>query len=751
MDQAPLPGTSPLAPSEDSSVEMVAGIKKYLLRTRDRHLEERSRFWSALRARGAGTEALLEPRRAELRQILGVRDPRAPSRIEVVRPAGEGRPLAEMRGVAIDEARWSVFDDLSGRGLLLTPPGRARGWVILLPDADQTPDELAGLTPRADAARAPALRLARRGFRVLIPQPVNRDCTYSGIPGLRMTNQPHREYIYRAAYETGRHIIGLELQTLFAAVNAIEQAVPDDAIGVWGYGEGGLLALYGAALDPRLKATAVSGYFGPREELWREPIYRNVWSLLNSFGDAEAALLSAPRRLIVEASAGPTVAGPPVVAGRSGGAPGVLAPQSVESVEQEWRRARTLRETATGEADQLLLVKPPGGAPWSDEAFDHFVSALGASGVEPPQEFVAPAIARESLPEERHRLVFREMLAVTQRWMRESPAERERLWAGVRRSDPEQWARETVRLRDQFHSKVIGSLPELAGIGTVRSHALFETAAVRAFRVRIPVIEEIFADGILLLPRSIKPGERRPVVVCQHGLEGRPDDLAHPDTNNPSYNQYGLRLAEQGYIVFAPQNPYRGGDRFRELQRIANPLGLSLFSVIVRQHEQILRWLAAQPSVDPARIGFYGLSYGGKTAMRVPAILPGYALSICSADFNEWIWKNVRSDSRYSYLLTGEYEMPEWNLANTFNYAEMSWLIAPRPFMVERGHHDGVAPDEWVAYEYARTRRLYVDLGIGDRSRIEFFNGPHTIHGVGTFDFLREHLGAGLPGAAGPR
>ena len=70
----------------------------------------------------------------------------------------------------------------------------------------------------------------------------------------------------------------------------------------------------------------------------------------------------------------------------------------------------------------------------------------------------------------------------------------------------------------------------------------------------------------------------------------------------------------------------------------------------------------------------------------------------------------------------------------------MVWLIAPRPFMVERGHHDTVAPDEWVAYEYAKVRRHYVQLGIGDRTEIEFFNGGHEIHGVGTFQFLQKHL-----------
>ena len=71
----------------------------------------------------------------------------------------------------------------------------------------------------------------------------------------------------------------------------------------------------------------------------------------------------------------------------------------------------------------------------------------------------------------------------------------------------------------------------------------------------------------------------------------------------------------------------------------------------------------------------------------------------------------------------------------------MAALIAPRPFMVERGHFDGVAPDETVAYEFAKVSYLYdAKLGIGDRCAIEFFVGPHTINGKGTFAFLREHL-----------
>ena len=52
----------------------------------------------------------------------------------------------------------------------------------------------------------------------------------------------------------------------------------------------------------------------------------------------------------------------------------------------------------------------------------------------------------------------------------------------------------------------------------------------------------------------------------------------------------------------------------------------------------------------------------------------------------------------------------------------------------------GVGIDEWVAYEYAKVRRLYDKLKIPHLTEIEYFDGPHTIHGVGTFKFLHRHL-----------
>jgi hypothetical protein len=47
-----------------------------------------------------------------------------------------------------------------------------------------------------------------------------------GNPRLHLTNEPHRELIYRMSYQMGRHIIGYEVQKVLAAVDWFERKSP---------------------------------------------------------------------------------------------------------------------------------------------------------------------------------------------------------------------------------------------------------------------------------------------------------------------------------------------------------------------------------------------------------------------------------------------------------------------------------------------------------------------------------------------
>jgi dienelactone hydrolase len=735
--QQPLPGSAQLTAEGDLAMKMLEGMDAYLAREGIACREKRAEKWQRDFSSHEAYVESIEPNRERFKALIGAVDERVPAEMEYIATVDAPPLLAETDAYKIFEVRWPVMDGVHGEGLLIEPVGKARANVVALPDCDTTPEALVGLAPGVAPESQFARRLAESGCRVIVPALIDRRDDFSSNPATRATNQPHREFVNRHAFEMGRHIIGYEVQKVLAAADWLDTR-GDLPLGVMGYGEGGLIAFYAAAVDTRIDAACVSGYFQPREGLWSEPIYRNVWALLTEFGDAEIASLVAPRALIVEAADQPEVTGPPPERDRHhGGAPGVIDTPRLDAVIAECVRVESLIGQLAP-LPKLTLIESPSrkyGDPQTLSAFQKTL-AIAATQTQPAM----PGAVR--LPDSNARMKRQvgELVEHTQRLMRESPRRRAEFWERADATSLETWQATTQWYRDYFHKEIIGQLPPASLPANPRTRLVYDEPEFNGYEVMLDVHPDVFAYGILLVPKDLKEGERRPVVVCQHGLEGRPQLVADPNADPQYYNRFGAQLAKRGYIVYAPQNPYIHGNVFRQFQRKANPLKLSFFSFIVRQHERTLEWLASLPFVQPDKIAFYGLSYGGKTAMRVPAILPGYCLSICSGDFNEWIWKIVDTTAPFGYPYTHEYEILEWNMGNTFNYAELSWLIMPRPFMVERGHSDGVGIDEWVAYEYARTKRQYDLFNIGDKTEIEYFNGPHEIHGVGTFAFLDKWL-----------
>ena len=753
-----LPGTAPLDLATPLDVAMVRGINRFaeeeLALSRDR----RRRHWQPDFSGAAAYERSIAPNRERFTNLIGVSDSR--------RPAGRKATYEAIQGDANDFPpahleSLPTFEGVNADYQLVVP--RGGGEVIVIPDADWAPEHLTGAIPGLRPEEQVVRRLAAMDIATRTLRIANRSSEFSGRPGIRFTNQSHREYLYRPAFELGRHIIGYEVQKILRAVDEIE---PGHPVIVWGIGEGGLLAMYAAAIDPRIEMCIVSGYFQEREGVWQEPIDRNVWRLLDEFGDAEIASLIAPRRLIIEDCVIPTVEGPPkATRERAGAAPGMIVTPLRESVEREYQRARQTYERL-GAADRIHLEY---SGSWKDGrcGTSYTMEAIGAMFPDRRRELEVKfsrldGDAGQVALYDRQRELVEEFRRHTQRLLHASAKERDKLWANADRTSLAAWEKSAEAFRDMVYDDMIGRIPYALIPPNARSRRVIDEpthvgyeVVLDVFKSEAPGSEPVIAGGILLVPKNLKPGEKRPCVVCQHGLEGTPMDTITTDPKSPGYGPYkgfSTQLVQRGFIVYAPQNPYRGKDEFRVIQRKSNPLGRSLFSYIIPQHQQTLNWLATLPYIDADRIGFYGLSYGGKTAMRVPPLLPprpatadepavpGYCLSICSADFNEWILKNASTEDRYSYVFTNEYEIFEWNMGHIANYAELASLMTPRPFMVERGHDDGVAPDEWVAWEFAKVKRHYDKLGIGDRTEMEVFNGPHTINGKGTFDFLHRHL-----------
>ncbi len=729
----PLSGTELLKIEGDISRQLVEANDEFLDRQIAATTDTRWEKWEPGRFDP-------EERRERLGRLLGMnRDDRvADSRLEYFSKDKSPRAVAE--GLSIYHVRWQALDGIEGEGLLLEGESEDRPMVadvIAIPDADQTPEEIAGLEKNGETTPF-ALLLAQAGCRVLVPAISNRDENE-----YLMTN---REWLHRPAFELGRHLLGYELAMVLAGAEALKNE--DRPLGVIGWGEGGLLALYAGALEVRFDGVATSGYFGPREGLWREPAEHNIFGLLETFGDAEIASLIAPRSLVVESGDYPEFTFRPGDAeglerlderAQKRGKPGQFTKHSTSAVKAELAKLSEITNSNWNprhiESDQAI----------SPATLETFASSLGLRGFDPEARPVPFKKVYPATTDDRKTRMTRQIDRFTQRALVNASKERTEFFSNLDTTSLEAYEKSVEPYREIFRTEVIGDFEIPLKAPLPRSRPFQEGPKTISYEVVLDVFEDVFAYGILTLPKDFdtSSGEKRPVVVCQHGLEGTPQQVIGEEKYN-AYKAFATRLAERGFITFAPQNGYKYFDHFRMQQFKAQSIGKTLFSIIVPQHHQITDWLASQPFVDENRIAFYGLSYGGKSAMRIPPLVDRYCLSICSADFNDWVWKNAATDPeslRYSYANKGEYEIFEWNLGGTFNYAEMAALICPRPFMVERGHFDGVGPDERVALEFAKVRNLYqARLGIGERCEIEWFPGPHTINAEGTFRFLHEQL-----------
>lgn len=755
------PGTQPLLWSETEHADMADRLMDGAHRFAERKIAEaasrRARHWHRDFSEGIDTyEASIEPNRTELKRLVGVVDERSVI-LEQFGHNQDSSLVAETDVFRIRQVRWQSVKDVWCEGLWVEPKQTPTGYVVVVPDADQSPEQLVGLRDGIEPRSRTARQLAERGFMILIPTLVNRqkvDSNALAIPDaarrrLARADQTHREWLYRQSYHMGRHIIGYEVQHVLAAVDWLRQSGgPRSSVGVAGYCEGGLIALYAAAVDKGIDAALVSGYFDWREETWKEPVYRNIWSQLDQFGDAEVAGLIAPRGLVIEHSPTPTIQGHK----------GQIQTPVFKNVRKEYDRLETLipasfqsRELVSGQAGEPI-------GPGSAKALQEFVALLGVTEM----HFEDVRSARDILadrrtlfdPTARHLRQLQQIENHVQRLVRNSVRVREAFYS--HKIMPEigvaKWSTVTTHptfpvnnfaeasrpFRALFTEQVMGRFDEPLLSANPRSRLRYKHELWTGYEVVLDVFEELVAWGVLLIPKDLRPGERRPVVVTQHGRNGLPENLIVKD--NTAYRRVAARLVEQGYIVFVPHNLYRTESRYRSLNRKANTVGVSLYSFLVHQHDQILRWLNTLDFVDEKRIAFYGNSFGGETALRVPPVLEGYALSICASFFNQWTRKVAGANDEFSFMFSDEWETPVFNAGHTFDHAEMVYLMIPRPFMVERGHHDHVAHDRWVAHEYAKVRRVYAMLGIPEKTEIEFFQGGHGMRQEGSFQFLSKHL-----------
>ena len=274
-------------------------------------------------------------------------------------------------------------------------------------------------------------------------------------------------------------------------------------------------------------------------------------------------------------------------------------------------KEKPVRRCRPGEAARVLAGllpagdrQPPEGAavaaPWSE-----------AEALAPGELYLEVLTSKVALLERMHRAARQRRLA--------------------RRTGPRAEAERRSEIERDFGAVTGPPLPRSENLNP-RTSRVALPGPFDAYQVLIETVPGVDTAGYLLIPHGRKP---LPAVICQHGLLGRPDDLVGL-SDEWIYYRLARVLAEKEYVVYVPfMNWGWGGTPARDkLAKHAYALGITPNRFEIAQVHAIVDFLQTRPEVDPDRIAFYGLSYGGHASLWLGAAEPRLAAVVTAGHFN---------------------------------------------------------------------------------------------------------------------
>lgn len=322
-----------------------------------------------------------------------------------------------------------------------------------------------------------------------------------------------------------------------------------------------------------------------------------------------------------------------------------------------------------------------------------------------------------------------------------------------------QWKQSTLR-------KVLATLGDFPSRVPLNPKLIaeFEHDGLLKQRWMIDVGPHISATFLINRPAGIKPGEKRPAILCWHGHGLFGKDVVMGDESSPEkresikqYNyNYGHQMARAGFVTYAidwmgcgDRNDSRkpnhlNQDRARDWCNLyylhATMLGMTSISINVTHGMAATDFACAFPFVDKTKLGVMGLSGGGTmttwTALcdrRMKA-----AEIICYSDL--WACFGIR-DINYCGMQVAP------GLYKLVDLPDLQGLIAPMPLLIDIGAYDTCFLIDGAMACFRQLKRIYRAAGAADRLVLDLFPGEHSWGGHKSEDFFKRYLKATTRGS----
>jgi len=261
----------------------------------------------------------------------------------------------------------------------------------------------------------------------------------------------------------------------------------------------------------------------------------------------------------------------------------------------------------------------------------------------------------------------------------------------------------------------------------------------------------------LLVPKGAKEKkEKYPAVLALHGhgffgkdsvvgiIEGGECNERKNEINSAKYN-YGQVLAEEGYVVLAPDARV-----FGELKSIKDPFGRDpcninfikalylgdvLLTLNIWDMMKAIDYLLTLPYVDREKIGACGLSFGGTRTTYISIFDNRVKASVIMGYMPKTIGYVL--DPRGMNTCGSQF------LPGIYKYGDVSdiiGLIAPKPLMLQAGIDDTCFPIEQQRVCCEEVKKIYKSARAEDKLEIDIFSGGHQCHPEKMIEFFNKYL-----------
>lgn len=244
----------------------------------------------------------------------------------------------------------------------------------------------------------------------------------------------------------------------------------------------------------------------------------------------------------------------------------------------------------------------------------------------------------------------------------------------------------------------------------VESELLSREDGYSIYRMQFEILKGLKMTGLFFK----QDGEKKPLVIVQHGGLGTPELVSGMYGNTENYNDMLRKVIECGVHAFAPQlilwdDKYEVGYDRKEIDGRLKRVGSSITAVEVFGITKIIDYFEKEYSIRS--FGMVGLSYGGFYTLFTTAIDTRIKSAISCSYFNrrdkygwsDWVWQKS---------------------SEKFDDAEIACLVYPRKLCIEIGDKDKLFDYKYGVESFEKLKELCREVGT-DWVEMIVFDGTH--------------------------